>query len=104
MGEAGGRRRDHVSRGGRGSGHETRPGGGPARDRGGDGRGRGHGSRGDGCRRSGGGGALMGPVSASVVVSLGEDQGPDAPGEGYAMTVKGLGHLGAMVRGGAQAV
>ena len=46
----------------------------------------------------------MGPVSASVVVSLGEDQGPDAPGEGYAMTVKGLGHLGAMVRGGAQAV
>ena len=46
----------------------------------------------------------MGPLNASVVLPLGKDQGPDAPGERNAVTVKGLGHLGAMVRGGAQTV
>ena len=36
--------------------------------------------------------------------SLGKDEGPDASGEGNAMMVNGLGHLGVMARGGAQAV
>jgi hypothetical protein len=38
------------------------------------------------------------------VLPLGKDEGPDASGEGNAMMVNGLGHLGAMARGGAQAV
>ena len=45
-----------------------------------------------------------GPLSGRDVVPLGKDEGPDASGEGNAMMVNGLGHLGAMVRGGAQAV
>ena len=52
----------------------------------------------------GGGADLVGPLSADGVRSLGKDEGPDASGEGNAMMVNGLGHLGAMARGGAQAV
>ena len=55
-------------------------------------------------RRDRGGGAdLVGPLSGGVL-PLGKDEGPDASGEGNAMMVNGLGHLGAMARGGAQAV
>jgi len=40
----------------------------------------------------------------SVAVPIGKDEGPDAVCEGYAVTVKGLGHLGGLAHGGAQAV
>jgi hypothetical protein len=50
------------------------------------------------------GSRLKGVHSGGVAVSIRKDEGPDAMCEGYAVTVKGLGHLGGMARGGAQAV
>jgi hypothetical protein len=82
-------RRDPGRHRGRGSSDEAAPAGRPAGCRGGD---RGHGTD------------RVGPLGAEGVGSLGKDEGPDASGEGNATMVNGLGHLGAMARGGAQAV
>jgi len=87
MGES--HRRDRGRHGRRVSGQEARSSRRPARRRGGD---------------HDGGADRVGPLSAKDVGSLGKDEGPDASGEGNAMMMNGLGHLGAMAHGGAQAV
>ena len=81
--------RDRGCRSRCGSSDEAGSAGRPAGRRGGHGR---------------GGADRVGPLSAEGVGSLGKDEGPDASGEGNAMMMNGLGHLGAMAHGGAQAV